>query len=186
MATLGSSEKGVQNVSAGRVAHDCTRFRRAAGGNPTHVFVRSAAWDYARWWYFEGNQSKNSPTAWCHGGLIDRWRNALAAFLKIVRSTFHTAALFIRTDAFDHRAYIGKTAYFVSPDCVGGMNQASREVAHQLGIGILDLASTIQTPATKDGIHFDDGQLQARQQMYAIWALILSVLQAASGSTQFA
>tara|TARA_B110001452_G_scaffold242199_1_gene224833 strand:+ start:1123 stop:1323 length:201 start_codon:yes stop_codon:yes gene_type:complete len=66
------------------------------------------------------------------------------------------------------------------------MNQASREVAHQLGIGILDLASTIQTPATKDGIHFDDGQLQARQQMYAIWALILSVLQAASGSTQFA
>lgn len=136
------AEKGVQNVSAGRVAHDCTRFRRAAGGNPTHVFVRSAAWDYARWWYFEGNQSKNSPTAWCHGGLIDRWRNALAAFLKIVRSTFHTAALFIRTDAFDHKAYIGKTAYFVSPDCVGGMNQASREVAHQLGIGILDLAST--------------------------------------------
>jgi|EP00966_Prymnesium_polylepis_P282386 hypothetical protein len=157
---------GIRNQSFERIRHDCTRFREVAAGDPSFVMVCSAAWDYSRWWQDAGQPR---DTSWCHGGLVDKWRSALADYLRLVRVTFRNATLIWRTDAYDHEAYSSGKFYRTSPECVGAMNQASRYEAHRQGYHIFDVASMLPKPRTAEGIHFADAKV-----MRAIWSLIFS------------
>ena len=161
---------GVSNHSFERIRQDCIGFRDVARGDPSVVMVRSASWDYSRWWQDVG-MPQTPPDQWCHGGLVDHWRSALADYLQLVRATFPRATLLWRTDAFDHDAYAAHKFHRTSPDCVGAMNQASKHVAHRQGYHVLDVASMLPSPHTAEGIHFTQTRI-----MQALWALIFSFL----------